>query len=1021
MESLMRDLGWDPDVVAKCSSQYEEWEARARLSTQLVSDEAERRKMLVMAMRHIARHRGWRSPWQRSESLLGVQEESESFELLRQIVEERVGKKVAAGATVGQLVWLLELSERVNLRRTGNTKKPKSPTLPLRMMQSDHAHEVQVIAERQGLGEDVARRLILTIFDMKSPRKAATKRAGDDPLPGQKDKRRAQRAHPDFQRFRIISTVMNLRIVDENGEISPIGEQQVLDVVDLLSTWKGKDRPTWSDVAKRLNVPRQRLHGAGVLTDVGELVSGLPPIDTTEALMRSCPIKKVRTWWKNATHEYKCSFINALTGNEEEEEDSYADVIEQFLATLSDEELAKLDNLKFPAGRAAYSADSLRRLNEYMLENVCDLSEARMGEFGVDKTWRPPADPIHTPTGNPAVDRVLKAVNRWLLMVEYRWGTPESVNIEHVRSGFTSERLSREYQRDTNRHAEANEKAKKLLEEAEGKQNARLFDVRRYQALQRQNGTCLYCDSAITFTSCQMDHIIPRKGVGSSNVRANLVAVCTECNKEKSNIPFAKWAAESARSGVSVEEAVGRLEFWTADPGMSQKEFRDLKRDIAARLTRTDNDPEFDGRSMESVAWMARELAHRIEAHFHADGEGCQVRVYRGALTAEARKAGGFEKQVRMIGGTGKTRLDRRHHAIDAAVIALMRPSVAHTLGSRRELRVSQRNTNQPETWREYEGRTIADKAIFQKWRQHMRILADLCQTAIDQDEIPVHRNLRLGLSRGEAHDAQPTAVNNKCIGESWTMDEIDRVSSPAAWCALTREPDFEWKKGLPANDSRNILVNGREYSGSDLIPIFNSSKAQIHVRGGAVGVGDAIHHVRLYRVTKGKKSSVFMLRVFAHDLLRFRDKDLFAVELPPQSLSHRYAAPKLRDALWEGNAEYMGWLVKSDELKIDLKEKLGGDIGAYFDVFPETKSWSITGFESNSIINLKPTLISQEGLNDDISTKSVVTVVAGKGWRATVNTLFSKHAVTVIRRNALGEERWRASGRLPISWEVNS
>lgn len=1018
LESLMEDLGWNPDTVEKVSSEYGEWEARAKLASQYISDEAERKRLLVVAMRHIARHRGWRSPWQRNESLLEVQGNTEAFEDLCFRIEERTGRSVSRAATVGQLVWLLDLSTAVNLRRTAGGK---NPTLPLRMMQADHAREVQVIAEKQLLGKQDVRRLILTIFHMDSPRKAASARAGRDPLPGQQGKKRAQRAHPEFQRFRIVSTVMNLRIADGHGSIRPLGEQEAISVIDFLSSWSGKDSPTWVDVANHLGIARHALHGAGMLTDAGELIAGRPPVDTTEAVMRSCSVKAVKRWWANATLDQKCSFIDAQTGEEvDEEEDIYAQSVDEFLAELSDEELTQLDNLKLISGRAAYSVDSLRRLSEFMIANVCDLHTARREIFGVAEDWAPPADPIHAPTGNPAVDRVLKAVNRWLLMVEYRWGTPEYVNIEHVRSGFTSERIAREYQRESDARAKANESVRAELKQLEGKDNARRSDVRRFQALQRQNGACLYCDAPITFVSCEMDHIVPRKGDGSSNVRANLVAVCRECNRAKSNTPFARWATTTTRAGVSVEEAVSRLEFWTKDPGMSDRDFRAFKRDVKVRLTRTDMDPEIDSRSMESVAWMARELAHRIEAHFR-DGEGgTSVHVYRGALTAEARRAGGFEKRVEMIGGAGKTRLDRRHHALDAAVIALMRPSVAQTLSIRSELRRSQQDTNAPQTWKEFEGRTIPDRKIFQSWRISMLRLAELCQEALDEDTIGVHRDLRLRLSRGSAHGDTVERLVPKALNESWSVSEIDRASTPAMWCALTRQADFDWKNGLPADQDREVVINGTHYSGSACLDLFASSKAQVLVRGGSVGVGDSIHHVRLYRVAKGKKFTTYILRVFACDLLRSRNCDLFTVELPEQSVSMRQANDKLRAALRSGTAEYLGWIVKNDELRIEVNSPLTGDVKDFVEEFGYVTSWYITGFESNRMINLKPRIISREGIDEGEASKAAKQIlISSGGWRVSVSSLFGNHHVTVIRRNALGEERWSTDSGLPCSWQV--
>src|SRR5699024_3532662 len=120
--------------------------------------------------------------------------------------------------------------------------------------------------------------------------------------------------------------------------------------------------------------------------------------------------------------------------------------------------------------------------------------------------------------------------------------------------------------------------------------------------------------------------------------------------------------------GVSLSEAVERTKHWKRDNGQSSKSWMAYLKEVRDRLERTEEDPEIDARSMESVAWMANELRDRIAAHFKGENSSTgnkQVFVYRGALTADARRVPGVEDRIPWIGGGGKTRLDRRHHAVD--------------------------------------------------------------------------------------------------------------------------------------------------------------------------------------------------------------------------------------------------------------------------------------------------------------------------------------------------------------------
>ena len=82
---------------------------------------------------------------------------------------------------------------------------------------------------------------------------------------------------------------------------------------------------------------------------------------------------------------------------------------------------------------------------------------------------------------------------------------------------------------------------------------------------------------------------------------------------------------------------------------------------------------------------MANELRSRITQKFK-DGD-TKVRVYNGTLTAKARRASGISGKLEFVDGKGKSRLDRRHHVVDAAVVAFMSNYVAETLALRSNMK----------------------------------------------------------------------------------------------------------------------------------------------------------------------------------------------------------------------------------------------------------------------------------------------------------------------------------------------
>ena len=1015
LDEALLDLGFpiptpgeflDPNEPA---DPYRVWRMRARLVEEQLPEEL-RAPAISMAVRHIARHRGWRNPYSKVESLLLPADESPFMKALRERIMTKTGEVLDDGITPGQAMTQVALTHAVKMRGPEGILG--------KLHQSDNANEIRNICARQGVSPDVCKQLLRAVFKADSPRGSAVSRVAPDPLPGQGSFRRAPKCDPEFQRFRIISIVANLRISEATGKNRPLTVDERRQVVAFLMKDSQADL-TWVDVAEKLDVHRRDLRGTAVLTDDGERSAARPPIDATDRIMRQTKISSLKTWWEEADSERRGAMIRYLY--EESADLECAEII----AELPEEDQAKLDSLHLPAGRAAYSRESLTALSDHMLATTDDLHEARKQLFGVDDSWLPPVEAINAPVGNPSVDRTLKIVGRYLSAVESMWGTPEVIHVEHVRDGFTSERMADERDKANRSRYNDNQKAIEKIQHDYGKEGyISRGDIVRFHALKLQGSACLYCGTTIDYHTCQLDHIVPQAGPGSNNRRGNLVAVCERCNHSKSNTPFAVWAQKCGIPHVGVKEAISRVNGWVEhNHSTSSGDLARLKKEVIARLRRTQKDPEIDERSMESVAWMANELHHRIAAAYPET----TVMVYRGSITAAARKAAGIESRINLIGEKGrKDRIDRRHHAVDASVVALMEPSVAKTLAERSSLRGEQRLTGKEQTWKQYTGSTVGAREHFEMWRGHMLHLTELFNERLAEDKVYVTQNIRLRLSDGNAHTVNPSKLVSHRLGDGLTVQQIDRACTPALWCALTREKDFDEKNGLPAREDRAIRVHGHEIKSSDCIQVFSKRKktdsdrdegpfGAITVRGGFVEIGSSIHHARIYRI-EDKKPSYAMLRVFTHDLLSKRHSDLFSVDIPPQSISMRCATTELRQAISEGRATYLGWIIAGDELHIPVETFTTHKIGSFLKDYPDTTRWRICGYDSETMLILKPRVLSAEGLNN--SSNIAKYVIKDKGWRIAINKLAKVHP-TVVRRDALGRPRYSSRSNLPVSWTI--
>ncbi len=1061
---LSEELGWPLPNLEGYPDPHEPWHARAQLLDGFVADDAKRKEMLSIAMRHIARHRGWRNPYMKPTSLASLPYPSEFLTKLNEDTSRAIGREFAAEATQGQLVdafilgslslattpvlQVLEESEKDSGKNDlrdivlGKVRGDKG-VIGGKLHQSDNAEEIRRICATQKISQEQVQRLIEAVFKAKNPREvgAAYKLVGHDELPGQEKYIRAERAHPAFQKFNIVATLANLRI-DEAGSKRRLSPKELQMLTTYLSNVASKDKVTWFDVAEKLKIDRFDLQGTAHAAYDGQAALNYPPIDVTSASIKQSKVKALKVWWKQASEDQRGQLIDYLSnsgGSDTPQTDDELDDLTKLIQNFNEKDLEELEKISLPAGRAAYSVNSLTRLTNLMLEEGIDLHEVRKRLFNIGNDWKPAPEPINSPVGNPVVNRVLKQVARWIDMATERWGIPVSVNIEHVRGGLTSDKVAKKIIRENQaRREKKDEAAEEIAERLRLSGRVHRSHTEKYFALRRQNCQCLYCGTSISFKTAEMDHIVPRTNGGSNNKRSNLAAVCTTCNKSKSNIPFAVWVLSGeAGSKVSLEGAKKRVdsllltktdlpEDYDDDSLIEfypEKEGEKFRKEIIARLESKKPEEEFDGRSLESVAWMAVELRGRILGYYESllkdTGQKVpQVGVYRGAITPEARIASGVEKRVGLLGQKGKTRLDRRHHAMDAMVIALMNQSVSKLLSWRMQLRDSQQVSGAPKTWKEFHGSDRDGNRHWEAWAKAMRIAVELFNDALEKDEVHFSENKRLGISLAKAHDDTIKSLCSYALGGAFSVELIDRAETSALWTALTKQPDFDVKNGLPADPTRHITVNGKQFGPTDEIKFFTSGAAAIKVRGGFADIGGTIHHARIYRID-GKKITYAMVRVFQTDLRRMKHKDLFTEPLKPSTISMRTADEDIRKALTDGTATQIGWLVEGDEIRIKTDRYPSGRIGGLLKEYPEASSWRVCGFPDDARVRLRPNLISEEGFEDD-TVEAVREIVSGNGWRVTINKVLNNGLVTVIRRNTLGEERWVSRGHLPVSVDLS-
>lgn len=113
---LSEQLGWPLPDLEEFTDQHEPWHVRAELLDSYVSDPAERAEMLAIAVRHIARHRGWRNSYISVASLARATYPSKALITVNERVCEALGVTIDAEATQGQLASAYVTDERYTLQ-----------------------------------------------------------------------------------------------------------------------------------------------------------------------------------------------------------------------------------------------------------------------------------------------------------------------------------------------------------------------------------------------------------------------------------------------------------------------------------------------------------------------------------------------------------------------------------------------------------------------------------------------------------------------------------------------------------------------------------------------------------------------------------------------------------------------------------------------------------------------------------------------------------------------------------------
>lgn len=508
--------------------------------------------------------------------------------------------------------------------------------------------------------------------------------AGSKGVPA--DDRRLSKAHPLFQQRRLYEEVNQLRVTTPGETDRPL----TLDERDrLVRELSHKKAIAFTSLANKIKLdPGQSFNRASETRT--QLVG-----DEVRAVLGDK--KRFGTAWEHFDGDRQWMVVEQLL----EEEDP--DVLHAFLTDecgLDDEHAAATAKTALPEGYGRLGLTATARILAELKAEVITYDEAvrrcgwhhsdhRTGEIlpqlpyygelltrDIPPGTQDPADPPEKRWGkitNPTVHIGLRQLQKLINAIIAVHGRPDEIVVELARELKLNEKDKEEHNRRIRRDtAAAVKRSEKLLAEGFPDTGANRMLLRLWEDLNPANPLdrrCPYCGDPIGMRmlfsgEADIDHIIPYSR-SLDDSAGNKVVAHRSCNRAKGNrTPFEKWGHDENRWDI-ISAQVARLH--------KSKQWR-FGPDAMAKV---DKDGGFLARQLTDTQYLSR-LAGRYLGSLYATKDEGSVYVIPGRMTAMLRRLWGLNDILldhniveNKHSNAPKNRLDHRHHAIDAAVVAV--------------------------------------------------------------------------------------------------------------------------------------------------------------------------------------------------------------------------------------------------------------------------------------------------------------------------------------------------------------
>ena len=501
----------------------------------------------------------------------------------------------------------------------------------------------------------------------------------------ERDKRRAPLASVEAQRFRYWQKILDLEYRSEDGFMVSLSKEQQ---DTLAKELEGEEKLTYAQMRKVLGLKQLRLTKEDKERGIKPIYTfnlELDEDDTDKGLKGNTTSSRIRNIipdrWSVMPDEERESLINEIL--QFEHEDALARRLEKVFGFDSNT-ASLLAAVQLERDHAKLSRQAIRKILPVMQEKRIRYMSAREEIYGEQLNeekkdtleFLPPVLQAVKDLKNPVVMRTLTEVRKVVNAIVRQYGKPEIVRIELARDmkkgRSEREKLTKEIKQQEKRR----EEARKMILKETGNREPRSVEIQKILLAEECNWQCPYTGKQITVSNLlgpnpqfDIEHTLPfSRSLDNSFVNKSLCDVHENRHVKKNQTPFEAYGKDPQRW----HEILTRVQA-----------FRGSAAETKLRRFKLETIPEgFVSRMLNDTRYISRLAGGYIGLLYggliDANDDQC-IQVSSGGMTAWLRDEWGLNA-ILADGGDEKNRSDHRHHAVDAAVIAMCDPGTVQKL-----------------------------------------------------------------------------------------------------------------------------------------------------------------------------------------------------------------------------------------------------------------------------------------------------------------------------------------------------